>query len=120
MGVKQSNAEKLIVQYEEKLREMESININKIDLKGIEELCHELESLIIKINNELALKLPVAILASVRRRCYTILQRYRNIVKELFNESNELNVLIAKLAKLKAPINKSQKATFERQISTAR
>ena len=117
MGAKQSRkAEKMIGQYRERLNEVKYIDFNEISLEEVEELCRELELEVnILYSNMKATKLPKEIYASIKDQFMIQIQRF-NVLRIVLS----LNELIAELTKMKAPINKDQEATFERQISTAR
>ena len=117
MAAKQSTkAEKMIGQYRERLSEIESIDVFEISLEEVEKLCHELELEMNTVDRNMkAAKLPEEICVSIKDEFMLQIQQI-NILRKL----RSLNELITELTKLKAPISKSQEATFERQISTAR
>ena len=110
MGTSQSKL------YEKRLREIESININRLSLEELKELCYALEIEMSTLDSEKASKLPEEIRDRFKQRYLARIQRYKNTMRD----TDSLNELIEELTKLKAPINKSQEATFEKQISTAR
>ena len=117
MGAKQSRkADKKIGQYRERLNEIVSIDVFEISLEEVEKLCHELE---LEMNtlegNKKAAKLPEEIYASIKDQFMIQIERFDILRKVL-----SLNELTSKLTEMKAPINKSQETTFERQIYTAR
>ena len=97
---------RLISQYEMRMREIGSIKVNNETILEIEKLCKKLES-------EIQTNTEVPIPNSKKHEYLTRLQHVKNILKIVAP-------LIAELSKMKAPMNKSQKATFEKQISTAR
>ena len=103
-----SREEKLIGQWEKRMREIESIEINEENILKIEEQCSELG---------LEIKKPTAvpIRTSIKQEFLTRVQHVKNNVKIM-----SLYGTLSELTKLKAPINRSQETTFERQISTAR
>ena len=114
----QTKAEKLTRQYYERLPEIKSFlkkTLKKMSLKGVEELCNELELEMNAVDNEEVSILSLEIRAAIKAQYQTIIERYRNVVREV----HPLNELM-NLNNLKAPINKSQETTFERQIYTAR
>ena len=117
MGAKQSRkAEKLIGQYRKRLNEIESIDVNEITLEEVEKLCHELELEMDTVDRSMkAAKLPEEIYASIKDQFMIQIERF-NVLRLV----RSLDELIPELTKLKAPINKNQETTFERQISTAR
>ena len=115
MGAKQSRAEKIIDQYQEKLSEIESIDIIEISSEEIEKLCNEFESEMKTLDSKEAANLRVEVRASIKDQFMIHIQQYK-----ILREVRSLNVLISESTKLKAPINRSQEPTFERQISTAK
>ena len=117
MGAKQSTkAEKMIGQYRQRLNEIEFIDVFEISLEEIEKLCHELELEMNTIySNMKAAKLPEEICVSIRDQFMIQIERF-----DILRKLHSLNELISELTEMKAPINKSQETTFERQISTAK
>ena len=110
----QTKAEKLTRQYYERLPEIKSFlkkTLKKMSLKGVEELCNELELEMNAVDNEEVSILSLEIRAAIKAQYQTIIERYRNVVREV----HPLNELM-NLNNLKAPINKSQETTFERQL----
>ena len=101
--------------HQRKLKEIQSTDIKGMSLKGIKE-CEKSELEFNALDSEEACKLPERINASIRHRNATLIDQYGNLRRHV----NSLTVLLDKLNKMKAPINKSQEATFERQMSTAR
>ena len=120
MGTKQSKAsqekERLIDLCWQRLREVESIDINRLSLEELKELCHALEIEMSTLDSKKASKLSREIRDRFKRQYITIIQGYKDTVRA----TDSLNGLIDELTKLKAPKRKSQKTTFEKQISTAR
>ena len=102
--------------HEQKLREIESIDIDRLSLEELKELCHALEIEMRTLDSEKASKLPEETRDRFKQHYLTIIQGYKDTVRE----TDSLNGLLDELIKLKAPINKSLEATFEKQISTAR
>ena len=111
-----SKAEKSICHYEERLREINSIDTSELSFKEIGGLCNELELEINTLNSEQALILPEAARASIQHQYLKILQQYMDIV----NEVSSTRELITKLAITNAKTYKRAEATFERQVSKAR
>ena len=102
--------------YQRKLKKMQSTDIKGMSLKGIKELCEKSELEMNALDSEEASKLPERMNASIRHQYATLIEQYGNILRDV----NSLTVLLDKLTEMKAPINKSQEATFDRQMSTAR
>ena len=103
-----SLVKKQIGQYEKRMREIESTEMNKGNLFKLEELCNEIE---------LEIEKPTVVAINYSKKCEYLMriQHVKNKVLEYrFNE------LLAELTKLRAPVNKSQKTIFEEKISTAR
>ena len=113
MGTNQS---KLIDHYEKRLREIEYIDINRLSLEELKEMCYALEIEMSTLNSKKASKLPGEKRDRFKRGYLTIIRGYKDTVRA----TDSLNELISELTKLKAPIYKSQETIFERQISTAR
>ena len=103
-------------QYEKRLREIISININRLSLEELKELSLELEIEMSTLDSEKASKLPEETSERFKQQYLTVIQWYKDIMRE----TDSLNKLIDELTKLKAPINKREETTFEKQISTAR
>ena len=103
-------------QYEKRLIEIESINIDRLSLEELKELCHALEIEMSTLDSKKASKLPEETRDIFKQHYLMIIQVYKDTVRA----TDSLNELISELTKLKAPIYTSQEATFERQISTAR
>ena len=120
MGTKQSKAkqsgDRLTDQFEKRLREIEFINIDRLNLEELKVLCHALEIEMSTLDSEKASKLLGDTCDIFKQQYLTIVQGYKDNIRE----RDSLNKLIDELTKLKAPIYKSQEATFEKQISTAR
>ena len=111
-----SKAEKSICHYEERLREINSIDTSELSFKEIGGLCNELELEINTLNSEQASILPEAARASIQHQYLKILQQYMDIV----NEVSSTRELIIKLAITNATTYNRAEATFERQVSKAR
>ena len=118
MGTKYSSSisdeDKLYIEYVERLRDKTCVNINKIGLGGIERLCKELELEMHTLEKKTC-KLSEVTRKSIKDRYITTIQWYREK-----REIPSLETLLTKLTEMKAPRNKSQETTFERQITTAR
>ena len=121
MGAKYSSSiskeDKLYIKYVERLRDKTCVNIKEIGLVEIDKLCKELEFEINALGKVSIL--PEEIRTLIKDQYLTTVQWYREQYRNIMRELDPLNELIAELTKLKAPIYKSQEATFERQISTA-
>ena len=119
MGTKYSSSisdeDKLYIEYVERLRDKTCVNINKIGLGGIERLCKELELEMHTLEKKTC-KLSEVTRKSIKDRYITTIQWYRESVREI----PSLETLLTKLTEMKAPRNKSQETTFEKQISTVR
>ena len=94
---------------------MEYINIYKLSLEELKGLCHTLEIEMGTLDSEKASELPEKTRDSFKQRYLTIIQRYKNIMRD----TDSLNGLIEELTKLKA-LKDKREATFEKQISAAR
>ena len=117
MGTSQS---KLTEQYQKRLREIKFIDIYRLSLEELKELCHALEIEMSTLDSKKASKLPEETRDIFKQQYLTIIQGYKDTVRETVRETDSLNELIDELTKLKAPINKRQEIIFEKQISTAR
>ena len=111
----QTKAEKLINLYMERLKEINSTDISGISLDEIEELCKGFELEVNTLNSKKASILSMETRFSLKHQYYMTIQRYRNINKEV----QSFNKLLTELTEMKAPIYKSQEASFKRKISTA-
>ena len=88
---------------------IESIIINEISLEDVEGLRNEFQTAIQRLYSE---KTPI-LSVEIREEQYLVLiQGCKDIVR--------CYELMAELTKMKAPVNKSQETTFERQISAGR
>ena len=116
-GIKSTKIYKtLFVQCQERLIEIRSIDISVMSVEEIQKLCDELETEMKAIYRKDIACLSVEICTTIKYQYLTIIERYKSTVKELHTSLE----LIPELIKLKAPVNKRQEATFERQMSTAR
>ena len=116
MGTKQS---KQINQYEKRLREIISIDIEELSMEELKERCYALEIEMSTLDSKKASKLPEETRDRFKQHYLSIIQWYKDTV----GDTDSVNKLIFRLDELtimKAPINKSQETTFEKQISTAR
>ena len=112
MVTKQSNLTDL---YEKRLIEIELIDIDRLSLEELKELCHASEIEMSTLDSKKASKLPEETRDRFKRQYLTIIQGYKDIVRE----TDSLNELIDELTKLKY-LKDKREATFEKQISTAR
>ena len=104
--------ERLIDQYEhfqQRLREIESIDIDRLSLEGLKELCYALEIEMRELDSERASKLPGERRYRFKQHYLTIIQGYKDTVRK----TDSLNELLDKLNKLKA-IKDKREATFEK------
>ena len=122
METKQSKAkqcgERWIDQYEhfqQRLREIESIDIDTLSLEELKELCHALEIEMWELDSKKASKLPGERRDRFKQQYLEIIQGYRDTVRK----TETLNELIDELTKLNA-LKDKREATFEKQISTVR
>ena len=100
---------KLIDQWEKRMREIESIEINEENLLKIEEQCSEL-------GLEIKKPITVPIRNSIKQEFLRRIQHVKNNVKIMRSFYGTLR----EITKLKAPVSRSQETTFDRQISTAK
>ena len=109
MGAKYSTR---LQKLEKRQEHIKSIGDIRIRLEEIVKLCNELEVEVNALDSEKAPKLPERSRESLRDGYTTLIQQCRSAM--------EYYELIAELAKLRAPVNKREEPSFERQISTAR
>ena len=109
----------MIDQYRQRLREIEYIDIDRLSLEELKELCHALEIEMRELDSKKASELPEEIRYGFKQQYLNIIQGYKDTM-DIMRDTDSLNELIEELTKMKAPINRSQETTFERQISTAR
>ena len=131
-----AKAEKLIGQYEEKLTEIKSFDLTEIESRRLEELCgyFELEMRTFK-QDDTASILSQKTFNSIKDQYLTIIEQCRSLIKfnvvsgqkfsaktkvDAYIQRKRAEAKITELTELKAPVNNSQEAAFERQISTAR
>ena len=88
---------------------IESIIINGISLEDVEELRNEFQTAIQRLYSE---KTPILSVRTREGQYLVLIRGCKDIVR--------CYELIARLNKMKAPINKSQEDSFEKQISTAK
>ena len=112
MGTKQS---RLTEQYEKRLIEVEYIDIDRLSLEELKELSHALEIEMSELDSEKASKLPEEKRDRFKRQYLTIIQGYKDTVRD----TETLNELLEELTKLKDLKDKSQEEA-ETRISTAR
>ena len=108
--------EKLIGQYEVRLREIKHIDISEISFEEMEKLCSGFELEMNSLDSEEASELPEEIRASLKHRYQMIIRRYKTIMEEIL----PFNEIFTELTNLKIPLYKRDEVAFERQISTAR
>ena len=104
-----SSEGKLIGQWEERMTEIESIEINKENILKIEEQCSDLG---LEIKKQTAVPMRNSIKQEFLRRIERVKINVR-IMWPLYRTLREIT-------KLKAPVRRSQEFFFESQISTAR
>ena len=112
----QTKAKKLINQYMERLKEINSTDISELNLDEIEELCKGFKLEVNTLDSKKASILSIETCSSLKHQYYMIIQRYRNTNKEV----QPFNILLTELTEMKAPIYKSQETSFKRQVSTAK
>ena len=116
MGTSESKAKQSGERFiEKRLREIEYIDINRLSLEELKELCHALEIEMSELDSEKASKVPGIARDRFKQHYLMIIQLYKDTVRE----TDSLNELIDELTKLK-DLKDKRGATFEKQISTAR
>ena len=106
-------------QYRQRLREIEYIDIDRLSLEELKELCHALEIEMRELDSKKASELPEEIRYGFKQQYLNIIQGYKDTM-DIMRDTDSLNELIDELTKLKDLKDKIQEATFEKQISTAR
>ena len=106
----QAKAEKLIGQYQERLREIKSIETSEISLEELEELCNGLELEMNTLDTKKASILSVETRASIKHQYLMIIQRNGNILKEV-------GFFTQLFPKMNYPINPGDCVRFKRELS---
>ena len=83
MADKKLEAEKLITQYDERLREVRDMDISEISLEEIEQMCTGFEQEMNTLDSKRAAILSEGTRASIRDRYVWLIQQYRGIRKDL-------------------------------------
>ena len=89
-----TKADKLISQYEERLRELHAIDSSEIELEEIEGLCNGFELEMNTLDTKKASILSKETRASIKQQYQVIIQRYRNVVREVHSLKKLLTELL--------------------------
>ena len=117
MADKKLEAEKLITQYDERLREVRDMDISEISLEEIEQLCTGFEQEMNTLNSKRAAILSEETRALIRERYLMQIEKYREIVRMLRISDEAINDLsVTNDSIYESVINK---ASFEAKLSKA-